>query len=59
MFLEIAKETSEAEHARQQLESALQAMWDTIGKEVFDNLGATMGQRIEACIAAEGWHTKY
>jgi hypothetical protein len=59
MFPEVARETSESEDARQRLESALQAAWDTIDKEVFDNLGATMGHRIEACIAAEGWHTKY
>jgi DDE superfamily endonuclease/Transposase len=59
MFPEIAEDTSESEEARERLESALQAAWDTIDKEVFDNLGATMGHRIEACIAADGWHTKY
>jgi hypothetical protein len=59
MFPEIAKDTSESKYARQQLESALQAAWDTIDKEVFDNLGATMGRRIEACIVVKGWHTKY
>jgi hypothetical protein len=30
MFPDIAIETSELEYARQQLESALQAAWDTI-----------------------------
>jgi hypothetical protein len=59
MFPEIAEDTSESEEARERLESALQAAWDTIDKEVFDNLGTTMGHRIEACIKAEGWHTKY
>lgn len=59
MFPEIAEDTSKSEDTRQCLESALQAVWDTIDKEVFDNLGATMGHRIEACILAEGWHTKY
>jgi len=59
MFPEIARDTSESEDARQHLESALQAAWDTIDKDVFDNLGATMDHRIEACIAADGWHTKY
>ena len=59
IFPEIARDISESEDARQHLESALQAAWDTIDKEVFDNLGAIMGHCIEACIAADGWHTKY
>jgi hypothetical protein len=59
IFLEIAADRSESEHARQQLESALQAAWDTIDKESFDCLYQSMPDRIEACIKAEGWHTKY
>ena len=59
MFPEIAKGMSKSECARQQLESALQAAWDTIDKEVFDNLGVTMGHRIEACIIAKWQYTKY
>jgi hypothetical protein len=58
-FPTIAKCKSELEHARQQLESALQASWDMIDQEVFDKLGASMVHRIEACIEAKGWHTKY
>jgi hypothetical protein len=38
MSLEITAETSESEHARQRLESALQAAWDTILLETFTNL---------------------
>lgn len=59
MFPDIAKDKSESEHARQQLESALQAAWDTIDKENFDSLYQSMPSRIEACIKADGWHTKY
>jgi len=59
MFPDIATDKSESEHARQQLESALQAAWDTIDKESFDCLYQSMPSRIEACIKAEGWHTKY
>ena len=54
MFSEIAGETSELKDARQCLESALQAAWDIINKEVFNNLGATIGHQIEVCIAAKG-----
>jgi hypothetical protein len=59
MFPEVANNKSESEDARQRLESCLQAAWDTLDKGLFDNLGASMPARIEACIAAKGWHTKY
>jgi len=59
MFPEIAKDRSESEHSRQLLESALQAAWDTIDKASFDCLYKSMPDRIEACIKAGGWHTKY
>jgi hypothetical protein len=59
MFLDIAVKTSELEYARQRLESALQAAWDTIPQETFDNLSASIVARVEAYIAANGWHTKY
>jgi hypothetical protein len=59
MFPEVAKDTSESEYARQRLESCIQAAWDTLDDELFSTLGASMPDRIEACIAADGWHTKY
>ena len=59
MFPEIMKDKSESEHARQQLESTLQAAWDTIDKEFFDSLYKSMPNRIEACILADRWYTKY
>jgi len=54
-----AADKSESEHSRQRLESCLQAAWDTLDKELFDALYESMPARIEACIAAKGWHTKY
>jgi hypothetical protein len=59
MFPEVAKNTSDSEYARQRLESCIQAAWDTLNDELFNKLGASMLDRIEACIAANGWHTKY
>jgi hypothetical protein len=59
MFPEISVDKSETEHARQQLESCLQATWDYLDKSLFDVLYESMPRRIEACIAADGWHTKY
>ena len=59
MFPDVAADKSESEHARQRLESCLQAAWDTLDKEIFDSLYQSMPRRIAACIAADGWHTKY
>jgi hypothetical protein len=59
MFLEVAADKSESEYAQQRLESCLQAAWDTLDQELFNTLGASMCDRIEAVIAAKGWHTKY
>jgi hypothetical protein len=59
MFLEVAADKSESEHARQRLESCIQVAWDTLDKGIFDNLYASILARMAACIAAGGWHTKY
>ena len=59
LFLEVAADTSKSEEARARLESALQASWDMIDKEVFDNLYESMEHRIRACILAKGQHTSY
>ena len=59
MFPQVATDKSESEDARQRLESCLQAAWDTLDQSLFDNIGSSMQSRIEACIKAKGWHTKY
>jgi hypothetical protein len=59
MFPEVAADKLELEHARQRLESCLQAAWDTLDQGLFEKLGASINDRIEAVIAAKGWHTKY
>ncbi len=59
MFPEVAIDKSDSEHARQRLESCLQAAWDTLDQDLFDKLVASMNDRIKAVIAAKGWHTKY
>jgi hypothetical protein len=57
MFPAVMACKSKSEDDRQRLESCLQAAWDTIPQEFFDTLIESMPRRIEACIAAEGWHT--
>ena len=57
MFPDIMNDKSESEYTRQQLESTLQAAWDTIDQSQFDCLYQSMPSRIEACIKANRWHT--
>jgi transposase InsO family protein len=59
MFPEVMADKSETEYARQRLESCLQAAWDTLEQRLFDKLYMSMHDRMEACITADGWHTKY
>jgi len=59
MFPEVAADPGETEWHRQRLESCLQATWDYLPKETFNVLYQSIEDRIEACILADGWHTKY
>jgi len=59
MFFKVANDKSELEYARQRLESYIQVAWDTLDKALFDNLYLSIEAKIEACIKAKGWHTKY
>ncbi len=59
MFPEVAADRSQSEEARAVLERCIQEAWDSLPKKLFDPLYQSMPDRIEACIAAGGWHTKY
>ena len=37
----------------------LQEEWEQIPKNVYINLIKSMSKRVQACIAVEGWPTKY
>lgn len=43
----------------QALKKACKEAWDNLPKSLLDSLIRSMPRRVEACIAAEGWHTKY
>jgi transposase len=49
----------EGEEAIQALESALCEAWDSLPDTLFESLIDSMPRRVAACIAAEGWHTRY
>jgi hypothetical protein len=59
MFLEIMNCLGELEEDRRNLEEALKVAWEALPDSLFESLIESMPQRSEACIAANGWHTKY
>lgn len=59
MYPELWNATSKAESDLQALEDALCKAWDDLPDSLFDSLVSSMTRRIEACIKAKGWHTKY
>ncbi|KAF4633416.1 hypothetical protein G7Y89_g4708 [Cudoniella acicularis] len=50
MFPEVAADKSESEHARQRLESCLQAAWDTLDQDLFDKLGCEDSEFITSIV---------
>jgi transposase len=59
MFPDLMAGTGESEEDRKRLEEALKAAWDALPDDFFESLVASMPDRIQACIDANGWHTKY
>ena len=59
MFPEIMNCSGESEEDRANLEEALKVAWEALPNSLFESLIESMPRRIEACIAANGWHTKY
>jgi hypothetical protein len=41
------------------MEEALKEAWATIPVSFFEDLVKSIKRRVQACIAANGWHTKY
>ena len=48
-----------SEEAIQALERALIEVWDALPDSLFESLLDSMPRRVQACIAADGWHTRY
>ena len=59
MFPEVMKSTGKSEQDIKNVEEALKAAWDALPDSLFESLVESMERRIEACILAKGWHTKY
>jgi transposase len=51
--------SSKSEQDLANLERALIEAWEAIPNDILLSLSDSMESRVKACIAAEGWHTKY
>jgi hypothetical protein len=59
LFPEVMTAVGKTEEDRANLEHALRVSWEALPDSFFESLVESMPARIEACITAEGWHTKY
>ena len=59
MFPELWQSNGKSEEDRTAMEEALKEAWATIPVSFFENLVESIKRRVQACIDADGWHTKY
>jgi hypothetical protein len=59
MFPGVMNGTEDTEEIRKNIEDCLKATWDALPDSLFESLIESTPRRVAACIAAEGWHTKY
>ena len=58
-YPELSNASGKSEEDIQAMQEALKDCWDQLPGETFDALYQSMPNRVEACIQAGGWHTKY
>ena len=56
---EVMTNRSQSEEAITELEEALKETWEHLPESLFESLIESMPRRIQACLDAQGWHTKY
>ena len=59
MFPELWESNERSEEDRTAIEEALKQAWATIPVSFFEDLVESMERRVQVCIDANGWHTKY
>jgi hypothetical protein len=59
MFPDIMSSRGKAEEDIQKVEECLKAAWDALPNSLFEGLIKSMKARIDMCILAKRWHTKY
>jgi hypothetical protein len=50
---------TKARATKEKLREVLPQVWKAIPREVVEECVKSMNNRLEACIAAKGWYTKY
>ena len=59
MFPDLWKSNGKSEEDRIVIEEALKEAWATIPVSFFEELIESIPRRIQVCIDANRWHTKY
>ena len=59
MFPDIMSGGGKTEEDIQKVEECLKAAWDALPDSLFESLIKSMKARMDMCILAKGWHTKY
>lgn len=59
MYPDLWNAPGESEEDILAMEEALQAAWEALPNTLFEALVGSIPDRIQACIDANGWHTKY
>lgn len=58
-YPEVMTSSGKTEEDIKKLEDVLKVCWDELPDSLFESLIQSMPRRMEACIEAKGWHTKY
>jgi hypothetical protein len=59
MFPDIMSGGGKSEEDIQKVEECLKAAWEALPNSLFEGYIKSMKKRIDMCIKADGWHTKY
>ncbi len=59
MFPDLWNSNGKSEEDYTAIEEALKEAWAMIPVSFFEELVESMEKRVQACIDADGWHTKY
>ena len=59
MFPDVIYSREKSEEDIQKVEECLKAAWEALPNILFEGYIRSMKKRIDICIAADGWHTKY
>ena len=59
MFSNIMSSGGKSEEDIQKVEECLKAAWEALPNSLFEGYIKSMKKRMDICIKADGWHTKY